>query len=144
MRTLKDRLRHTVLFELLALSLVVVFGPMITGHGMKELGALGIMMSLLAMSWNLIYNWLFDLWDRRARNMAPRGFGLRAVHAVLFEAGLLVAGIFIVAWWLEITLWAALILDVGFAVFFLIYAYVYNLAYDKVFPAPALAQETLA
>lgn len=137
MRTFKDRLRHTFLFELIALSLVAIFGAWITGHSPAEMGTLGLMMSLLAMAWNLIYNWMFDQWDMKYRNMAPRGVKIRIIHALLFEGGLLIAGIFIVAWWLSITLLQALLLDLGFAAFFLIYAYVFNLIYDKTFPVPA-------
>lgn len=40
------------------------------------------------------------------------------------------------AWWLEISLLEALVLDLGFVVFYLVYAFVYNLLYDKVFPIP--------
>ncbi|WP_107495812.1 PACE efflux transporter [Thalassobius sp. I31.1] len=137
MRTFKDRLRHTFLFELIALSLVAIFGAWITGHSPAEMGTLGLMMSLLAMAWNLIYNWMFDQWDMKYRNMAPRGVKIRIIHALLFEGGLLIAGIFIVAWWLSITLVQALLLDLGFAAFFLVYAYVFNLTYDKTFPVPA-------
>lgn len=137
MRTFKDRLRHTFLFELIALSLVAIFGAWITGHSPAEMGTLGLMMSLLAMAWNLIYNWMFDQWDMKYRNMAPRGVKIRIIHALLFEGGLLIAGIFIVAWWLSITLLQALLLDLGFAAFFLVYAYVFNLIYDKTFPVPA-------
>ncbi len=143
MRSLKDRLRHTLLFEMIALALVAVFGSWITGHSPAEMGALGLIMSLLAMTWNLIYNWMFDHWDMKHRNMAPRGVKIRILHAVLFEAGLLIAGIFIVAWWLQITLFQALLLDLGFAAFFLVYAYVFNLSYDRIFPVPARTAEAL-
>ncbi|MBI1492826.1 PACE efflux transporter [Halocynthiibacter styelae] len=142
MRTFKDRLRHTLLFELIALTLVAIFGAWITGHSPAEMGTLGLMMSLLAMAWNLVYNWMFDQWDMKYRNMAPRGVKIRIIHALLFEGGLLIAGIFVVAWWLSITLLQALLLDLGFAAFFLVYAYVFNLAYDKIFPVPA--QQALA
>lgn len=136
MRTFKDRLRHTVMFELIALTIVIILGPWITGHSATEMGALGLMMSLLAMLWNLIYNWMFDHWDLKYRDMAPRGVKIRVIHAALFESGLLIAGIFIVAWWLSITLVQAFLLDLGFAAFFLVYAYVFNLIYDKIFPVP--------
>ncbi len=136
MRTLKDRLRHTLLFEAIALSIVATVGAWITGHSMATFGSLGVAFSLLAMAWNFVFNWLFDLWDKRYRNMAPRGPGLRVMHAVLFEAFLLVVGIFVTAWWLDISYFDALILDIGLSAFFLIYAYVFNWAYDLLFPQP--------
>lgn len=137
MRTFWDRVRHTVLFEAIALFLVAVIGSWVLNRPMAEIGALGVIMAVLAMSWNMLFNWLFDLWDRRYRNFAKRGLLLRAVHASLFEAGMLIAGLFIIAWWLKVSLWEALIMDISFALFFLIYAYLYNWAYDVIFPRPA-------
>jgi len=136
MRTFQDRLRHTLLFEAIALGLVAVGGSLVTGHGMLSIGALGLIFSGLAMVWNLVYNWLFDLWDRAYRGMAPRGAGLRLVHATLFEAVLLVAGLFITAWWLAIPYIDALMLDLGLSAFFLLYAFGFNWVYDVVFPVP--------
>lgn len=136
MRPLSDRIRHTVLFEALALGIVAFGGSWATGHSPEALGTLGIMFSVIAMSWNMLFNWLFDVWDRKYRNSAKRGFALRAVHAVLFEAVLIVVGIFLVAWWLDISYWDAFILDLGFSAFFLVYAFAYNWTYDIVFPRP--------
>lgn len=134
MRTVKDRIRHTLLFEGIALALVSVFGAWITGHSMQAIGGLSIMFSLYAMAWNFVFNLLFDLWDRRYRDMAPRGPLLRAAHACLFEIGVLIPGLFLTVWWLKITFVEAFILDLGFSAFFLVYAYVYNWAYDVIFP----------
>ena len=136
MRGLGDRIRHTIIFEALALVIVAFAGGLIIGESPEVMGALSLMFSALVMVWNLAYNWLFDLWDMKYRNAAKRGVGLRLIHAVLFEAGLLVAGVFLIAWWLEITLLQAFLIDIGFALFFVAYAFVYNWAYDIVFPIP--------
>lgn len=134
MRTFKDRLRHTFMFEMLALALIMTFGSWITGHGIAVLGTFGLMMSLIAMAWNFVFNWLFDLWDRKYRGMMPRGPLIRAVHATLFEAFLLFVGLFLAAWWLTISYKEAFFLDIGFSAFFLVYAYAFNWGYDVVFP----------
>ena len=134
MRSLKDRLRHTLLFEAIALTILALFGSRLTGHSPQDLGVLGLMMSVIAMSWNLVFNWLFDQWDMRTRNMAPRTLGLRVLHAVLFEAGLLIVGLFLVAWWLSLSYLDAFLLDIGLSAFFLVYAFAFNWAYDTVFP----------
>ncbi|MDA7965434.1 PACE efflux transporter [Ruegeria sp.] len=140
MRSFGDRLRHTFMFEGIALVIVSVAGSAITGHSMESIGILSVMFSILAMVWNFVFNLLFDLWDRKYRNMAPRGVGIRSLHAILFEAVMLIAGIFLTAWWLSIGYLEALILDLGFSTFFLIYAYVFNWAYDQVFPVPRLQE----
>ncbi|KZL18973.1 Bacterial Transmembrane Pair family protein [Pseudovibrio axinellae] len=137
MRTFWDRLRHTVLFELVALSIIAVFGSWVTGHSMQEIGLLGLGMSLLAMGWNFVYNWLFDKWYVANRGTKPRTVAMRVAHALLFEGGLLGFGIVAIMWWLQMNFVQALLLDIGFAVFFLIYAFVYNWVYDLVFPVPA-------
>ncbi|MFP3345820.1 chlorhexidine efflux transporter, partial [Halomonas sp. SIMBA_159] len=51
----------------------------------------------------------------------------RIVHALGFEICLLWLTLPIMAWWLEIGLWQALLMDIGLVIFYLIYAYVYNL-----------------
>lgn len=139
MRTLPDRLRHTIIFEVLAVTLVAVGGSLIVGRPVEVMGALGLMFSALAMVWNLVFNWLFDLWDRKYRASAARGIGIRVVHAALFELGLLSAGIFLVAWWLDMGLLPALALNAGMSAFFLVYTFCFNWAYDVVFPVPKAA-----
>ena len=138
-RSFPDRLRHTLIFEAIALFIVAVPGGWLLERPMEVMGALSLMFSVLAMSWNLLYNWLFDLWDRRYRGSVKRGFVIRAAHATLFEAGLVIAGLFLIAWWLEMTYWDAFLLDVSLSAFFLVYAFFYNWGYDTVFPVPHVA-----
>jgi uncharacterized membrane protein len=139
MRTFKDRIRHTLLFEIIALGIVIVGGSWIMGRSPEIIGAMSLMFSALAMGWNLLFNWLFDLWDRKYRASAKRGFVIRAAHASLFELGMVIAGVFLVAWWLGVTYWHAFIIDIGFSAFFLFYAYGFNWAYDQIFPIPVEA-----
>ncbi len=139
MRSLPDRLRHTLIFEAIALFLVAVPGGWLLDRPMEVMGALSLMFSVLAMGWNFSYNWMFDLWDRKYRGMAKRGFRIRIVHAVLFEAGLVIAGLFLIAWWLDLSYWDAFLLDISLSAFFLVYAFCYNWAYDTVFPVPRAA-----
>ncbi|MBT6428306.1 MAG: PACE efflux transporter [Rhodospirillaceae bacterium] len=136
MRTIGDRIRHTVTFEVIALLLVALVGSQLIGQSVEMMGALSLMFSVLVMCWNMLYNWLFDMWDQKHRKAAKRGVAIRLAHAVLFEVGLLTAGVFLVAWWLDMTLLDALILDIGFAVFFVAYAFLYNWAYGLIFPVP--------
>ena len=59
---------------------------------------------------------------------------MRVGHSVLFELGLLVVLAPVIAWYLGVTLWQAVVMDVAFAGFFLVYAFVFTWAYDVVFP----------
>ena len=75
--------------EVVALLLVTPVAARIIGTEMGKTALFAIGMSTLAMAWNAAYNWLFDMsLIRCGRPLQPRGFRLRAVHAVLFEAGL--------------------------------------------------------
>ena len=136
MRTFADRIRHTLLFELIALLISAPIASWITGHEVTSIGALAVMLSALAMVWNLIYNWLFDHLERKVVGNGQRLLKTRIIHAIGFEAGLLIPGLLIVVWWLQISFWQAFVMDVGFMLFFLLYALVFNWAYDKSFPLP--------
>ncbi|MCZ8258374.1 MAG: PACE efflux transporter, partial [Polaromonas sp.] len=59
-----------------------------------------------------------------------RTLGARAVHAVLFEIGLIIAVVPLAAWWLDIGLWEAFVLDIAIVLFFLPYTFGFNWAYD--------------
>jgi uncharacterized membrane protein len=61
---------------------------------------------------------------------------MRVAHAVLFEGGLLVALMPLIAWYLGVSLLQAFMMDVSFALFYLVYAFVFNWAYDRIFPLP--------
>ena len=61
--------------------------------------------------------------------------GARAVIQdvpLLFEGGLVAVSVPLIAWWLQVSLMQALILDLGVLLFFLPYTYVYHWGYDLV------------
>ena len=62
------------------------------------------------------------------------------LHTLLFEAGLILLLIPFIAWYLGISLWAALVMDIAIVVFYLVYAFFFNIAYDRVFPIPTAKQ----
>ncbi|MEH6473022.1 MAG: PACE efflux transporter [Halopseudomonas sp.] len=136
MRTFKDRLRHTLMFEFFAILISVPIVQWITGESIATVGGLTLVLSLLAMTWNYAYNWAFDHWELRQGWPRPRPLATRCLHALGFELVLLFVGVVIVAWWLTMTLWQAFLLDLGFMIFFLVYALGYNWLYDCVFPIP--------
>ena len=137
MRTTADRIRHSLLFELIGLVTCTPLASWILDKGLVQIAALSIMLSLTAMCVNYIYNLLFDLTlVRLGRPVNVRPIWMRVIHAMLFEASLLFFTIPMVAWWLDMTLLTAFLTDMGFTLFFLIYAFVYNWVYDVVFPMP--------
>ena len=136
MRTPKDRIRHAISFEIIGLALVTPLGALVFDKPMNAIGVVAIVAATVATIWNYLYNLGFDMLMQHWRGHTRKTVPLRVVHAVLFEAGLLVALLPFVAWYLDLTLWNALVLDVSFAAFYLVYAFVFNWIYDVVFPIP--------
>ncbi|MDE1313937.1 PACE efflux transporter [Vibrio aestuarianus] len=125
----KERIFHAVVFELTALAILIPLSTLITGQGSGDLAMVGAGLSLLAVVWNYQYNILFDRLFGSDRS--GRSAKMRLLHTTGFEGGLVFVSIPAIAWVLEITLWQALILDIGFLVFFFIYTMVFNWCYDK-------------
>lgn len=136
MRTTLDRIRHAILFELVGLVLMIGGGSILTGFDAHSLGVIGIVASLVATVWNYVYNLMFDRAMLRLRGSVIKTHPLRALHALLFEGGLLVLLLPFVAWMLGVSLWQAFLFDLAIAVFYIVYGYAYNWAYDRVFPMP--------
>ncbi|CAH8213754.1 PACE efflux transporter [Vibrio aestuarianus] len=127
--SVKERIFHAVVFELTALAILIPLSALITGQGSGDLAMVGAGLSLLAIVWNYQYNILFDRLFGSDRS--GRSAKIRLLHTTGFEGGLVFVSIPAIAWILEITLWQALILDIGFLVFFFIYTMVFNWCYDK-------------
>ena len=127
--SVKERIFHAVVFELTALTILIPLSALITGQGSGDLAMVGAGLSLLAVVWNYQYNILFDRLFGSDRS--GRSAKIRLLHTTGFEGGLVFVSIPAIAWILEITLWQALILDIGFLVFFFIYTMVFNWCYDK-------------
>lgn len=135
MRTTADRIRHTILFEVLGLAISAPLAALILDKSLTQVGSLSIMLSITAMSLNYIFNLYFDkTLVKLGRPVNVRPVRMRVLHAILFEGTMLVLSIPMVAWWLDVNLWTAFLADIGFSLFFLVYTFIYNWIYDVVFP----------
>ncbi|GGO86764.1 membrane protein [Marinobacterium nitratireducens] len=135
MRSKADRIRHALGFEIIGLVLVIGFGDWLFGLEPAHFGPLALLFSVLATVWNYYYNRAFDGWLLKRRGSVVKRQADRVLHAVMFEGGLLLVTLPVIAWWLDMSLWQALVADIAMVVFYLLYAYLYNLAYDWLFPA---------
>lgn len=136
MRTFTDRLRHALSFEILGVLLITPLAALVLDHGFFDLGVVTVGSATIAMLWNYAYNWLFDHAMQRLSGGTQKGLGTRIAHAVLFELGLLTLLAPFIAWWLGVGLWQAILLDLGFAGFYVVYAFAFNWGYDRLFPLP--------
>lgn len=99
------------------------------------MGPLALFFSVVATVWNYVYNIGVDRLLLRLQGHTHRACGSGCCIPWV-SRGLLVVALPVMSWWLDIGLLEALALDLGFVLFYLVYAFIYNWSYDKVFPIP--------
>lgn len=129
-RSLKERVFHATLFEVLGVMFATPLAMWLTGKSMLSMASLSAVISGIAMLWNMLFNWIFDGLQRKYG--FHRNFWIRILHSCCFEIGLIIVVVPIVAWWVDTTLWHALVVDIGLVLFFLPYSFFYNLVYDLI------------
>jgi uncharacterized membrane protein len=138
MQGAKRKLVFVTSFEAIA----IAFNTLILsalGHSASHSTGLAIASSTVAMLWNLCWNSAFEFWEARRKDRTRTVFR-RILHAAGFEMGLLGMLVPLFAYALDIPLVEALVLNVGLVMFFLIYTFTFNLAFDKIFGLPLSAQ----
>jgi len=138
MQGLKRRILYITLYEGIAIVAAGAGLAWMTGQGAGHSAVASVLASAIAILWNFIFNALFERWESR---QAVRGRSLRrrVAHAIGFEGGLVAFLVPVFAWWLDVSLWQALVMDLGLVVFFLLYTFVFNWAFDAIFGLPASA-----
>ena len=136
MRSPIDRVRQVLLFEIGGLVLITPPFVWLTGVSLLESLGLLAMIAAIAAVWNALYNTSFDWVEGRmtGRSSDQRPVLLRIVHAVGFEGGLLLVSLPVVMAWTGMGWVEALLADIGLAAAYVVYAYIFNLGYDRVFP----------
>ncbi|VVO38551.1 multidrug/biocide efflux PACE transporter [Pseudomonas fluorescens] len=127
-KSITERIFQAIGFELLAVLLCTPLLAWLMDKPLVDMGVATIAIGLIALGWNVLFNGLFDRLLKHL-GMTPSGW-TRVLHALLFEGGLVAVSVPLIAWWLNISLLQALILDLGVLLFFLPYTYVYHWAYD--------------
>jgi uncharacterized membrane protein len=136
------RVVYAVIFEALAIGFTTVILALM-GNSAGASAAVGVVSSVVALLWNMVFNTLFERWERRS-GRTGRPLWIRLVHTVLFEIGLMVFLVPAVALLLQVSLWEALVYEAGLIIFFLIYNGVYAWCFDRVFGLPDSAQAAAA
>ena len=138
MRSTADRIRQALSFEIIGLLIVTPLFAWLFGHSMSEMGVFAFLGATAATAWNYVFNLAFDHGLHRWRGHPHKSFPIRILHAVLFETTLLVILLPIFAWWLNVSLVTALVMDMSFAAFYMVYAFVFTWGYDTLFPPMAV------
>lgn len=146
LRSFGDRLRQIALFEIGGL--VLITPPFAWASGVGVIDSLGLLalIALIAAVWNGSYNTAFDWIEGRltGRRADQRPWAMRAVHALGFEGGLLLITLPVVMWWTGMGWLAALIADIALAFAYVVYAFLFNLGYDRLFPIDSHASKAAA
>ena len=134
----KRRLIYVTLYELIAIGAATMGLALLTGQGAGHSSVVAVAASAIAIVWNIVFNWAFERWEAR-QPVRGRSVARRVAHAIGFEGGLVLFLVPLFAWWFDIGLWQALVMDLGLLVFFLVYTFVFNWCFDRVFGLPASA-----
>jgi uncharacterized membrane protein len=134
------RVLQAVLYEVFAIAFV---GPVLSIAFDKPATstlALAFVLSSIALTWNYVFNVLFERWESR-QSVRGRSFSRRLAHGIGFEGGLVVILVPVMALWLEISVLRAFLANLGLLAFFFVYAIAFTWTFDRVFGLPESAAE---
>jgi uncharacterized membrane protein len=135
----RRRVLQAVLYEAIAVAVVAPVLTFVFGEPPLSSMLLTLTMSAIATAWNFGFNAVFERWEAR-QAVKGRSWRRRVAHGVGFEVGLSLLLIPLMALWMGISLWQALVADAGLMLFFLCYTVVFTWGFDRVFGLPQSAQ----
>lgn len=138
MKPRNRRILQAILYEVIAIAFV---GPLLSFAFTKPAAStfgLAVVLSTIALTWNYVFNWIFERWESR-QAVRGRSFARRLAHGVGFEGGLAVLLIPAMSLGLDISPTEAFVANLGLLAFFFVYAIVFTWAFDRVFGLPASA-----
>ena len=133
------RVLQALLYEAIAIAVV---GPVLSlafDKSPTSTFGLAVVLSSIALSWNYVFNWIFERWESR-QSVRGRSFARRLAHGAGFEGGLVILLLPVMSLWLDISLLTAFLANLGLLVFFFFYAIAFTWCFDRVFGLPASAR----
>ena len=133
------RVVQALLYEAIAIAVVGPLLSLVFDKPPASTMGLAVVLSGIALTWNYVFNWLFERWELR-QTVRGRSFARRLAHGAGFEGGLVVILLPVMSLWLDISATAALVANLGLLAFFFFYAIAFTWCFDRVFGLPASAQ----
>lgn len=130
---------QALLYEAIAIAVV---GPVLSLAFDKSPAStfgLAVVLSIIALTWNYAFNWLFERWEAK-QAVHGRSFFRRLANGAGFEGCLVILLVPVMSVWMGISLSAALVTNLGLLAFFFFYAIAFIWCFDRVFGLPASAQ----
>jgi len=143
MQGIKRRIVYITAFEIIGMAISTAWLTLLSGESPTSTGPLAVMITTIAVTWNLLYNMAFEYWEVRQVSRT-RTVWRRIVHAIGFQITLVVYLIPLIAWWLGISLWEAFVLDFALMLIIPCYSFIFNYIFDRLFDVPLSAQQPKA
>lgn len=131
---------YAISFETLAIAVASLGLHAMSNASPAQSLALSALTASIALIWSFGYNSLLEAWEARppTKTRPPR---LRAAHTLMFEIGLVVLMVPVMAWWLGVGLVQALYYEAGLIALFIAYTYVFTWGFDLLFGLRASARQ---
>ena len=126
----RRRIIHALSYEIILLVIIAIALSFIFAVPMEVTGTLGIAMAITSVVWNMIFNHFFEKYE--AKRKLKRTVGVRILHAIGFEGGLMLATIPMVAYALEMSLGQAFLTDLSLTLCILVYTFIFQWCYDYI------------
>ena len=126
----KRRIIHALSYEIILLVIIAIALSFIFDMPMEVTGTLGIAMAVTSVIWNMVFNHFFEKFE--AKRQLKRTVGVRILHAIGFEGGLMLATIPMVAYALDMPIWQAILTDLSMTLCILIYTFIFQWCYDAI------------
>jgi uncharacterized membrane protein len=135
----RRKIVYAVSFEALGTLVASVYLWLVSEASPASSFALSVLTATVALCWSYVFNSIFETWEAR-QPVKGRSLARRTAHALLFEGGLVLLLLPIMAWWLQVSVWKALVYEAGLIVVFIAYTYLFTWAFDRIFGLPASAR----
>ena len=128
----KELMFSAILYEVIATILTSILLISFTDYDLFDAFELSIIISTMALLWNMIFNYFFDLYLIKKRGHIVKSKTDRILHGAGFEVGLAVFALLFIKYYKQVTLYEAFLLEAFFLAFFLVYTVVYTYIYDVI------------
>lgn len=141
MQGMKRRVTYVFFYEVLSFLICAMILAVLSGSTISHTGPLSSLIAVIAVSVNFFYNYAFEWWEKQ-QHSKTRTIFRRVVHAIGFQVVLVTILIPLIAWWMQISLVKAFLLDFSLMIIIPCYTFVYNYFFDHLFGLPSHLLET--
>lgn len=136
MQGTKRRVTYVFFYEVFSFFICALILAALSGTTISHTGPLSILIAVIAVTVNFFYNYAFEMWEK-TQISKTRTVWRRIAHAIGFQIILVMILIPLIAWWMQISLLKAFLLDFSLMVIIPCYTFVYNYLFDHIFGLPS-------